>query len=63
MLEKVVGEASIPVDADADQEDQEEFRRFLNDINPAALIRHSQSQKPAKEDSSDFPNRNNNPKK
>lgn len=40
MLEEVVAEASIPVDAEADEEDQSEFRRFLDDVSPAALIRH-----------------------
>ncbi len=40
MLEKVVAEAAIPVDEEADAEDQDEFRRFLNNVSPADLIRH-----------------------
>ena len=40
MLEKVVAEASIPVDANADEEDQNEFRTFLDKLSPAALVRH-----------------------
>jgi bifunctional DNase/RNase len=40
MLEEVVADASIPVDADADAEDREDFRRFLDRTSPAELIRH-----------------------
>ena len=40
MLEEVVADASIPVDAEADAEDQEDFRRFLEGTSPADLIRH-----------------------
>ncbi|WP_216904859.1 bifunctional nuclease family protein [Synechococcus sp. CCY 9618] len=40
MLEEVVADASIPVDAEADAEDQEDFRRFLDRTSPADLIRH-----------------------
>jgi bifunctional DNase/RNase len=40
MLEEVVADASIPVDAEADAEDQEDFRRFLEQTTPADLIRH-----------------------
>jgi len=40
MLEEVVVDASIPVDAEADAVDQEDFRRFLDNTTPAALIRH-----------------------
>ncbi|KGG25761.1 hypothetical protein EV12_1902 [Prochlorococcus sp. MIT 0701] len=43
MLEEVVAEASIPVDAEADAEDQNEFRRFLDEVSPAALVRHLQT--------------------
>jgi len=42
MLEEVVADASIPVDAEADAEDQEDFRRFLDRTSPAELIRHLQ---------------------
>ena len=40
MLEEVVADASIPVDAEADAVDQEDFRRFLERTSPAELIRH-----------------------
>tara|TARA_B100001939_G_scaffold322409_1_gene312860 strand:- start:370 stop:960 length:591 start_codon:yes stop_codon:yes gene_type:complete len=40
MLEEVVAEASIPVDAEADAEDQSAFSRFVDDLSPAALVRH-----------------------
>lgn len=40
MLEEVVADASIPVDAEADAEDQEDFRKFLDRTSPAELIRH-----------------------
>jgi bifunctional DNase/RNase len=45
MLEEVVADASIPVDAEADAEDDADFRRFLDCTSPAELIRHlSQAQ-------------------
>ncbi|SBO43014.1 bifunctional nuclease family protein [Cyanobium sp. NIES-981] len=40
MLEEVVADASIPVDAEADAADQEHFRRFLDKVSPAELVRH-----------------------
>ena len=46
MLEEVVAEASIPVDAEADSEEQDEFRRFLDQVSPAALVRHLQERQP-----------------
>ena len=46
MLEEVVAEASIAVDAEADAEDRDEFRRFLEGISPAALGRHLESRQP-----------------
>jgi hypothetical protein len=51
MLEEVVADASIPVDAEADAEDQDQFRRFLDSVSPAELVRHlSRAQpEPAKE--------------
>jgi len=49
MLEEVVSEASIPVDAEADHEEQDEFRRFLDQVSPAALVRHLQSRQPDQE--------------
>ncbi|UPM51088.1 MULTISPECIES: bifunctional nuclease family protein [unclassified Synechococcus] len=45
MLEEVVADASIPVDAEADAEDAADFRRFLDGISPAELVRNiSQAQ-------------------
>jgi bifunctional DNase/RNase len=40
MLEEVVAEASIPVDAEADAADQSAFNRFVDELSPAALVRH-----------------------
>ncbi|MEN9877220.1 MAG: hypothetical protein RLZZ158_259 [Cyanobacteriota bacterium] len=40
MLEEVVGDASIPVDAEADAEEVADFRRFVEGLSPAALIRN-----------------------
>jgi len=40
MVEEVVGDASIPVDAEADAEEKADFRRFLERTSPAELIRH-----------------------
>jgi bifunctional DNase/RNase len=42
MLEEVVADASIPVDAEADAEEKEDFRRFLDQVSPAELIRNVQ---------------------
>ena len=39
MLEEVVGDASIPVDAEADAEEVEDFHRFVEGLSPAELIR------------------------
>ncbi len=40
MLEEVVSKASIPVDAEADKEDLNEFRRFIQEASPSSLISH-----------------------
>jgi bifunctional DNase/RNase len=53
MLEEVVAEASIAVDAEADAEDRNEFRRFLDQVSPAAMVRHLQSRHPKNEDTDD----------
>ena len=44
MLEEVVAEASIAVDAEADAEDRSAFSRFVDDLSPAALVRHLRNQ-------------------
>jgi bifunctional DNase/RNase len=46
MLEEVVADASIPVDAEADEEEKEDFRRFLDRTSPAELIRHLRQAQP-----------------
>ncbi|MEC7247935.1 MAG: bifunctional nuclease family protein [Cyanobacteriota bacterium] len=57
MLEEVVAEASIAVDAEADAEDRDEFRRFLDQLSPAALVRHLESRPPgdSRDSQSDTP--------
>lgn len=46
MLEEVVAAASIAVDEEADAEDQDEFRKFLDQVSPAELIRQHQTRGP-----------------
>ena len=46
MLEEVVADASIPVDAEADADDQANFRQFLDQTSPADLVRHLSKAKP-----------------
>ncbi len=46
MLEEVVADASIPVDAEADAEDDADFRRFLDSVSPAELVRHLNQAQP-----------------
>jgi bifunctional DNase/RNase len=53
MLEEVVSDASIPVDAEADAVDQEDFRRFLERTSPAELIRHLGKAIPEESDGED----------
>ncbi|MEB3273300.1 MAG: bifunctional nuclease family protein [Prochlorothrix sp.] len=38
VMEEVVAEASIPVNHEADEEEREEFRRFLEDLSPADFL-------------------------
>ncbi len=56
MVEKVFAEASIPVDEKADTQDQDEFRRFLDDLRPSDLIRHLKKGDQSNENPIDFPN-------
>lgn len=49
MLEEVVADASIPVDAEADAEDSSKFRRFLDSVSPAELVRHLSKARPEPE--------------
>jgi predicted component of type VI protein secretion system len=53
MLEEVVAEASIPVDAEADAEDQNAFSRFVDELSPAALVRHLNKRGDSDESSGD----------
>jgi len=46
MLEEVVADASIPVDAEADAKDQDQFRRFLDSVSPAELVRQRNLARP-----------------
>lgn len=46
MLEEVVADASIPVDAEADAQEQDNFRRFLDSTSPADLVRHLKQARP-----------------
>jgi len=46
MLEEVVADASIPVDAEADAKDQDQFRRFLDSVSPAELVRQRNRARP-----------------
>ncbi len=55
MLENVVAEASIPVDAIADEEDQEQFRQFIDELSPADLIRHLEEKQANEKDSFEPP--------
>ena len=53
MLEEVVADASMPVDAEADAQDQDDFRRFIDRVSPADLVRHlnqAQPEPPAGDD-------------
>ena len=40
MCEEVLAEASIPVDMDADEEDQDNFKKFIEMTTPAEIIQH-----------------------
>ena len=49
MLEEVVADASMPVDAEADAEEAADFRRFLDSVSPAELVRHLREARPEPE--------------
>jgi len=55
MLEEVVSDASMPVDAEADAEDAADFRRFLDSVSPAELVRHLGKAQPEPEPPGDSP--------
>ena len=58
MLEEVVAEASIAVDAEADAKDQSDFNRFVDELSPAALVRHLRGRDPDPENPNDDNNDN-----
>jgi len=51
VLEEVVSEASIAVDQEADLQEQEEFREFLDNIRPEDLIKSREGNEPSAESS------------
>jgi bifunctional DNase/RNase len=55
MLEEVVADASIPVDAEADAQEQDNFRRFLDSTSPADLVRHLKQAHPKADQPGDEP--------
>jgi bifunctional DNase/RNase len=55
MLEEVVADASIPVDAEADAQEQDNFRRFLDSTSPADLVRHLKQARPEADQPGDEP--------
>ena len=55
MLEEVVADASIPVDAEADAQEQDNFRRFLDSTSPADLVRHLKQARPEADQHGDEP--------
>ena len=42
VMEEVIADASIPVNHEADEEEREEFRKFLADINPSDFTQHTE---------------------
>ena len=58
MHEKVVVDASMPVDAEADEKEQDKFRHFIDNISPADLIRHLEDKANNSENSEEKPNNN-----
>ena len=55
MMESVVAQASIPVDPNADEEDQSQFKRFLDQLSPSALIKHLKDRESKSKDNFNFP--------
>ena len=41
VMEEVISEASIPVDRNADEEDRQAFRDFVDKLSPEELIKHA----------------------
>ncbi len=63
MLENIVAETSIAVDAEADEADQTEFRRFLDQVSPSSLISHLKHNKSIEDEHFGLEGPNSNPKK
>jgi bifunctional DNase/RNase len=51
VLEEVVADASIPVDQEADQQELEEFRAFIDNIRPEDFIQSREGNEPSTESS------------
>lgn len=51
VLEEVVADASIPVDKEADQAEQEEFHEFIDNIRPEDFIQSRGGSEPSAESS------------
>jgi bifunctional DNase/RNase len=41
VMEEVIADASIPVNHEADEEEREEFRQFLSNLNPSDFTQHT----------------------
>ncbi len=53
MFEEVFAETSIPIDSNADEEDQYEFKKFLETLSPSELIKHLSSRESSPEEAED----------
>lgn len=52
VMEEVILDASIPVDREADEQEQEEFRKFVANLSPEDLIRYARQSGSSGEESS-----------
>jgi hypothetical protein len=50
-MEEVIADASIPVDRDADEEERQAFRDFLDNVSPEALIKQARFSSDTESDS------------
>lgn len=51
VMEEVIADASIPVDRDADEEERQAFRDFLDNVSPEALIKQARFSSDTESDS------------
>ena len=54
--EEIIAEASIPVDRNADNQNQNDFRRFLEQVSPAELVRQLKEHNPEEDEYFDSTN-------